>query len=233
MARIPKPREMIVKLFTRFSGNTVTDSGIAIKEEEITQCNIKIMKTVPVHRASEIQHAADDYLEHNKRKFPGIALGDWTMLPNVSEIATPIYMMFITDKSCGAVVYIGKAESKTNRFTDGHIAALKLLHPKYQRFHKFISFAVVLISTTKCSNVPVELVFPSSLRSEIISYIEHSMVWKFQPCLNTNLKKGAPPGITIETNFWGAHDDYIKVSDIRIRAKGQPIIKGRLCVSMA
>lgn len=220
-----------MKLRAKISTKMVTKSGISIRKEDISRCDIYVMKTVPVHRAREIQHDAGLYLKRNKGNFPGIALGNWQSLPNGSDIATPIYMISIIGRSFNRVVYIGKAESTTNRFAGGHIAALMLLHPKYQCFRKYISFAVLLITTSKGEVFPVEWVSPSSLRAEIVAHVEHSMVWKFQPRLNSNLKDTEPSGFTFETNFREISDEFIRIDPIRIRAKDNPIIKSRLYVS--
>ena len=220
-----------MKLRAKISSKMITKSGIKIRKEEISQCDIYIMKTVPVHRAREIQHDAALYLKRNKENFPGMALGDWQSLPSGSDIATPIYIISIIGKSFNGVVYIGKAESTTNRFAGGHIAALMLLHPKYQRFCKYISFAVLLIKTSKGEVFPVEWISPSSLRAEIVAHVEHSMIWKFQPRLNSNLKDTEPSGFTFETNLWEMSDEFIRIAPIRIRAKDNPIIKSRLYVS--
>ena len=42
------------------------------------------------------------------------------------------------------LVYIGKTDSKSSRFSNGHLVALKLHNPRYQKYYKRVYFGTIM-----------------------------------------------------------------------------------------
>jgi len=217
--------EPVTRFWVRIFGERTTASGVHIDEADIVGCYVSILGTVPIHRAADIQHDVDQYLNSNRNRFGDIASNNLSSFPATDEVATPIYIITLIGKKLRRIVYVGQAASATNRFKGGHSVLLKLLSPRHRHFDKYISFAVIAISTSQGERVPVEWISPAELRGEIIDHVEHSLIWKFQPRLNSNLKNTEPKEFSFAMNFEGDSNEFFALSAIRVRAANQPIIK--------
>jgi hypothetical protein len=218
--------EPITRVFVKIFGERTTASGVRIHNtSDIVECNISILKTLPIHRAADIQHDIDQYLNSNKNRFGDIASNNLSSFPATDEVATPIYIITLIGRKITRIAYVGQAASATNRFKGGHSVLLKLLSPRHKHFDKYISFAIITVSTSQNERVPVEWVSPATLRGRIIDHVEHSLIWKFQPRLNSNLKSTEPREFSFTINFWGDSNEYFVLSDIRVRAANQRIVK--------
>jgi hypothetical protein len=92
----------------RIRNKSVTTPEIDIEGTEIEACDISILKTVPIHRAAEIQHDIEAYLRMNRGKFTDIASNNLSSLPVVEEIATPIYIITVFGRRRGELSMLGK-----------------------------------------------------------------------------------------------------------------------------
>jgi hypothetical protein len=86
------------------------------------------------------------------------------------------------------IVYIGKTDSKYNRFVNGHLAALKLHHPKYQEYKKRIYFGTVTFLTEDKEYLPLEFISPFSKAKKLLSNTEALLIAWFNPELNVKVE---------------------------------------------
>ncbi|MDV3459212.1 hypothetical protein RZN05_19605 [Sphingomonas sp. HF-S4] len=216
--------QITTRRIVRLNERPTSLSGITLEETDITRVDIVVQRTLPAYRATEIQHDVEEYRRRNMEIFNKLENDDPYHHPKVEDVATPIYLIARIYEGPGEIVYVGKAESKKNRFEGGHIALLRLLDPEYKDHDKFISFAIINITTSNKQIVPVEWVYDKQLRTKLISHIEHALVWKFQPCYNTHFKASEPQDFSFEINFWDASDgDLLAIKDVRVRAAHGPI----------
>ena len=98
----------------------------------------------------------------------------------------PIYIITIKNKMEERVVYIGKT-SASNRFANGHSAALKLHDPKYNGFEKRLYRCSVWFYINN-EYVCLEWLKPNTIPSEVLDCIESHLIWCAQPELNVDKK---------------------------------------------
>ncbi len=92
----------------------------------------------------------------------------------------------VKDKTLGEkIVYIGKTDSKNSRFANGHLAAVKLHHPKYQDYKKRVYFGTVTFLTQDEEYLPLEFIYPLSRAKNLLSNTEALLISWFNPELNT------------------------------------------------
>ena len=82
------------------------------------------------------------------------------------------------------VVYIGKTDSRCSRFVNGHLAALKLHHTKYQDYKKRVYFGTVTFLTIDKDYLPLEFISPLSKAKKLLSNTEALLISWFNPELN-------------------------------------------------
>lgn len=198
-------------------------AGAKIRAEEVRRVDVSIIRTLDAYRATEIQHDLKILRERNMNIYDKLIPGAPSYHPLVEDIATPIYLITRIDEGHGEIVYVGKAQSTTNRFSGGHIALLKLLDPKYKNYDKFISFAVINVRSMHGDVVPVEWVENKKLRDDIVGHVEQSLVWKFQPEYNTHYKSAEPIDYAFEINLIDYDGSYVSFDPIRIRVADGPI----------
>lgn len=217
----------IIQFLASLRKKRTTTRGVRVGGNEITECDISTIKTVPIHRASEIQHDVEEYMKLNTSRFGKIIRRKLKFYPSTDEIATPIYVITIIGRNIRKICYIGQASSSKNRFSGGYGVLLKLLNPKYKYFDKYISFCFISIKTIKSGRIPIEWVESKKLRKEVINDVEHALIWKFQPRLNSNLKKIPPVNCKFTINFLSDSNEYFSRAAIRIRLAHNPIVKLR------
>ena len=103
--------------------------------------------------------------------------------------AYPIYFFCVGEPPNEQVVYIGKTNSRSHRFSDGHRAITALHRPEYREQRKCVYLATVTIYSTGDNYVPLEWLHPRALRNAIWSDIEAQLIFHFQPVLNHGLKR--------------------------------------------
>lgn len=110
-----------------------------------------------------------------------------------------IYIITIYNETEEKVVYIGKTDSKNSRFSNGHLAALKLNNPIYDSFKKRVYFGTIVLLNRHCNYLPLEYIEPLEKAKNILSSIEKLLINYFKPELN---KQNIHSAINlIETTF--------------------------------
>lgn len=215
---VPDVTRMLVKI-----PSPTSLAGAKFRAEEVRRVDVNIMRTLDAYRATEIQHDLKIFRERNMNIYSKLLPGAASYHPLVDDIATPIYIITRIDKGPGEIVYVGKAQSTTNRFAGGHIALLNLLDPKYKNYDKFISFAVINVRTVHGDVIPVEWVENKKLRGALIKHVEQSLIWKFQPDYNTHYKSAEPIDYAFELNLADYDGSHVIFDSIRIRIADGPI----------
>lgn len=105
------------------------------------------------------------------------------------EPSWPLYFLAVGDYPEEEIVYVGKTNSKTHRFTAGHAAITALHRPEYENRAKRLYFATVTIYSDEGNYVPLEWIHPKPLRDAIWKDLEAQLIFYFQPALNDRLKK--------------------------------------------
>lgn len=198
-------------------------AGTKLRAEEVRCVDISIIRTLDAHRAAEIQHDLKLLRERNMNIYNKLKSESKYYFPLVEDIATPIYLITRINGDNGEIVYVGKAQSTTNRFVGGHIALLKLLDPNYKEYDKFISFAILNVRTVNGEMFPVEWVEDKELRDDIIKHVEQALVWKLQPDYNTHYKSVEPKDYAFEMNLYDHDGSNVILNSIRIRVANRPI----------
>lgn len=110
-----------------------------------------------------------------------------------------IYIITIYNDKEEKIVYIGKTDSKKSRFSNGHLAALKLHNPIYNKYKKRVYFGTVLFLDNQNNYLPLEYITPLSDAKKILTYTEATLIQYFKPELNKQMvNKGCIP---ISTTF--------------------------------
>lgn len=222
---IPK----VTRMLANISPPTSLD-GIRLNAGDVRSVDVSVLRTLDAYRAAEIQHDLKRFRAKNMKIYNKLKNQATSHHPLVEDIATPIYLITRIHEGPGDLVYVGKAQSETNRFVGGHISLLKLLDPQYKEYDKFISFAVIYIRTEKGDQLPVEWVEDKKLRDAIIKDVEQSLIWKFQPEYNTHYKSEESKDFTFEMNLYDHDGSHIVLGSIRIRAASAPIHQDTLKV---
>ena len=105
------------------------------------------------------------------------------------EPSWPLYFLAVGDYPDEEIVYVGKTNSKTHRFSAGHAAITALHRPEYEGKKKRLYFAAVTIYSDEGNYVPLEWLHPKALRDAIWTDLEAQLIFYFQPVLNDKLKK--------------------------------------------
>lgn len=102
-----------------------------------------------------------------------------------------IYIISVINNLDGKeeVVYIGKTDSKNSRFANGHLAALKLHHPRYNNHTKKVYFGTLVFLTEDKEYLPLEFISTLEVASDLLDKVEKMLIAYFQPELNTASRK--------------------------------------------
>lgn len=102
--------------------------------------------------------------------------------------AWPLYFLTVGDGADEKIVYIGKTNAQTHRFSSGHRAITALLRPEYRALKSRLYLAAITLYSDEDNYVPLEWLHPKGLRDSIWSDLEVQLIFYFQPALNTGLK---------------------------------------------
>ena len=103
----------------------------------------------------------------------------WWVLQEIGEPpfgCYNIYFITIYNEHEEKLVYIGKTDSKKSRFSNGHLAALKLHNPIYNGYNKRVYFGTVMFLSDDKEYVPLEFISPYSRAERYLSEIGHRYV---------------------------------------------------------
>lgn len=103
--------------------------------------------------------------------------------------AWPLYFLAVGDGEDETIVYIGKTNAHTHRFSKGHPAITALHRPEYHKLAKRLYLATVTLFSDEDNYVPLEWLHPKRLRDAIWTDIESQLIFHFQPALNTQKKR--------------------------------------------
>lgn len=132
--------------------------------------------------------------------------------------AYPLYFITIHKNNQEKLVYIGRTNSKKNRFTGGHAAFTKLLNPKFNGWKKRIYMAGVTVLTYEDHYIPLEWLHPRAFTKRLWKSIESQLIYHFQPELNYHLKatdKCEWPADLIVNNYSGTK--FLEVEPVSAR----------------
>lgn len=125
-----------------------------------------------------------------------------------------LYFITVYNENEEKIVYIGKTDSKDNRFKNGHKTALKLHVPQYAQYYKRVYFGTVTFLSSKKDYIPMEFITPLQEAKKYLSETEGLLIAWFNPELNIkNEKMGRMRKVNIHIhNFTNVSDflnDYI------------------------
>jgi hypothetical protein len=103
--------------------------------------------------------------------------------------AWPLYFLTVGEFPEEEIVYIGKTNARTHRFSSGHRAITALHGPEYRGRRTRLYLATVTLLSDEDNYVPLEWLHPKTLRDSIWSDLEAQLIFHFQPELNIGLKK--------------------------------------------
>lgn len=128
------------------------------------------------------------------------------------ECSYNIYFITIYDESEEKVVYIGKTDSKSGRFSNGHLAALKLHNPKYLSYQKRVYFGTITLLSENKAYVPLEFVTPYENAKRYLNGAEAFLIAHFDPELNVRKEKmGIFEGVSqIHIQNFSGVSDFMK-----------------------
>ncbi|MED0586478.1 hypothetical protein [Bacillus subtilis] len=110
-------------------------------------------------------------------------------LENIPARCYPIYLITTGTGDNERLVYVGKTSSENHRFAGGHLAALKLNDPKYDGLEKNLYFGCLTFLDVHKKHVPLEWISPFDYCKELLESVEASLIYHFQPELNTEHTK--------------------------------------------
>lgn len=102
--------------------------------------------------------------------------------------AWPLYFLTAGNEDHERVVYIGRTNAKTHRFSDGHPAITALHRPKYRGLRSRLYLATITMLSDEGHYIPLEWVHPERLRTTLWTDAEAQLIYNFQPELNTDLR---------------------------------------------
>jgi hypothetical protein len=114
----------------------------------------------------------------------------WRILEKLGEpplCSYNIYIISIYNETEEKVVYIGKTDAKNSRFSNGHLAALKLHNPIYDGYKKRVYFGTLMFLDKKKNYLPLEYVAPLEESKKILGYSEAILINYFKPELNIQM----------------------------------------------
>lgn len=95
-----------------------------------------------------------------------------------------IYLITIYNENEEKIVYIGKTDSKKSRFSNGHLAALKLHNPIYDLYKKRVYFGTIMFLDDYCNYLPLEYITPLEKSQDLLANIKKLLISYFKPALN-------------------------------------------------
>lgn len=95
-----------------------------------------------------------------------------------------IYLITIYNENEEKIVYIGKIDSKKSRFSNGHLAALKLHNPIYDSYKKRVYFGTIMFLNSDNNYLPLEYITPLEKSKELLYNTEKLLINHFKPELN-------------------------------------------------
>lgn len=95
-----------------------------------------------------------------------------------------IYFITIYNDEKEKLVYVGKTDAKTSRFSNGHLAALKLHNPKYHNYYKRVYFGTVMFLSYSKEYIPLEFITPFEEAERYLGEMEAFLIDRLQPELN-------------------------------------------------
>lgn len=110
-------------------------------------------------------------------------------LGEAPECSYNIYFITIYNETEEKVVYIGKTDSENGRFTNGHLAALKLHNPQYSSYQKRVYFGTITLLSADMAYIPLEFVTPYENAKRYLNGAEAFLIDRLNPELNTRKEK--------------------------------------------
>lgn len=95
-----------------------------------------------------------------------------------------LYFITIYNEEEEKLVYIGKTDSENSRFANGHIAALKLHHPKYSKYNKRVYFGTIMFLSDDKEYIPLEFIQSYDEAKKYLGEMEALLIAWFKPELN-------------------------------------------------
>lgn len=105
------------------------------------------------------------------------------------ECSYNIYFITIYNDADEKIVYVGKTDSKHNRFANGHCAALKLHNPKYSSYRKRVYFGTITLLSEKLTYIPLEFITPYENAKRYLNGVEAFLIDRLNPELNARKEK--------------------------------------------
>lgn len=139
-----------------------------------------------IERACEIADVNEDNgydLDHEEKMWIIEELGE------PPESCYNIYFITVYNDMEERIVYIGKTDSKKSRFTNGHLAALKLHNPIYNNYSKRIYYGTITFLSKENEYIPLEFITPYSQANKYLSEFEGLLIAHFKPELNVKIEK--------------------------------------------
>ena len=100
------------------------------------------------------------------------------------ECCYNLYFISIYNEVEEKLVYVGKTDSRKSRFVNGHLAALKLHHPKYIGYNKRIYYGTIMFLSKTKEYVPLEFITPYELAEKYLGEMEAFLIDRLKPELN-------------------------------------------------
>lgn len=95
-----------------------------------------------------------------------------------------IYFITIYNEYEEKLVYIGKTDSKSSRFSNGHLVALKLHNPRYQKYYKRVYFGTIMFLSEEKEYIPLEFIRPYKDAAKYLAGMEGILIERLKPELN-------------------------------------------------
>lgn len=105
------------------------------------------------------------------------------------EPAWPLYFLTAGDEPQEKIVYIGRTNAQTHRFSTGHRAITALHRPEFRGLTTRLYLATVTLYSDEGNYVPLEWLHPKRLRDSIWLDLEAQLIFYFQPALNSGFKR--------------------------------------------
>lgn len=105
------------------------------------------------------------------------------------ESSYNLYFITVYNQSEERIVYIGKTDAKNGRFTNGHLAALKLHDPRYSFYQKRVYFGTITLLSENMAYIPLEFVTPYEDAKKYLNGAEAFLIACLKPELNERREK--------------------------------------------
>ena len=157
----------------------------------------------------DIEEGEDFSLDHEEKHWILEELGE----PPLASYN--IYIITIYNDTEEKIVYIGKTDAKGSRFSNGHLAALKLHNPIYDNYKKRVYFGNIVFLDDNKEYLPLEYITSLDTAKELLSFTEMILINYFKPELNTQYKNINNP-ISIQFHIHNFTDTSPFLNDIFI-----------------